>query len=754
MGLEIKILGPWEITANGEPVKLTGERRVGVLARLALSAGRPVPAEQLLADVWGESTATTAGKQLHIVVSKLRGLLAPHQGDEIIATVSGGYQLNLPREHIDAHLFTLLARQARAARAQGEIATADGLFQRALGLWRGNALAGMSASWAQVESDRLEEARLTVLEDHIDLRLAAGDQHAVVPVLTAHAEANPLRERPRAQLMLALHRASRSSEALAVYQETHRVMVDELGIEPGAALRRLQQAVRRRDPALDLPSPAQRTTLTKPVIPIELPAGTRAFTGRATEITWLHKTLTETAPGLPAVAAVHGPGGIGKSALAVHTAHAIADRFPDGVLYVDLRAATAGLQPLSPFEALSRLLRSLGLDGTAIPPTLDEAAARYRSLTSTRNLLVVLDDALDAGQVRPLIPAGPACAVIITSRQIMASLDSTSHLHLTGLDHAEATALLARLAGPDRVRAEPEAAQQIVRQCGGLPLALRISAARLADRPDRTLSHLADQLADATRRLDALEHADLAIRDSIAVSLQHLPEEPAGHDAAHAFFLLGLLQTPTHTVATASALTDWPEHSAEAALNHLLDARLLESAGPGRYRMHGLIRLYAREQAARHVPEPVRVTATRRAFHHYLATAKNASVLIDPSTDGPMMRCPADRRPGVGFATLGEAKGWVANERDNLLAIAQQAAADAGAAATAQGLAAAISWLFWRKARLMELPTCSAEGLTLRPVAMHQEARQAFAPISAPPRRRPRLPGRNKAPSVFDEATL
>ncbi|GAA3223975.1 AfsR/SARP family transcriptional regulator [Nonomuraea helvata] len=301
MGLEIKILGPWEITANGEPAVLAGQRRVGVLTRLALSTGKPVPAEQLLAQVWGESTATTARKQLHIVVSKLRGLLSPHQDDAVIATVSGGYQLNLPRERIDAHQFSILARRARAARAQGEIATADELFHRALDLWRGDALAGITASWAQVESDRLEEERLTTLEDHVDLRLAAGDHHRVVPVLIAHVEANPLRERPRAQLMLALYRASRPSEALDVYRKTRRIMADELGIEPGAALRRLQQAVLRRDPALDLAPPAQRATLT--------PAGIRELTARATEIAWLHRTLTDTQPGPPAVAAVHGPGG-------------------------------------------------------------------------------------------------------------------------------------------------------------------------------------------------------------------------------------------------------------------------------------------------------------------------------------------------------------------------------------------------------------------------------------------------------------
>ncbi|MFG1945650.1 BTAD domain-containing putative transcriptional regulator [Nonomuraea sp. NPDC048826] len=265
MGLAINVLGPWEITVDGEPVRVAGERRTGLLARLALDAGRPVLAEQLLADVWGQSAAATAGKQLHIVVSKVRDLLSRHRDDEVITTVRGGYRLNVAREDVDAHLFTLLVRQAGAARARGEVATADGLFQRALGLWRGSALAGLTAPWALVEAARLEEERLTAVEDHVDIRLAAGDHRAMVAVLTAHTGSHPLRERPRAQLMLALYRASRSSDALAVYRDTHRVMVGELGIEPGRELRRLHEAVLRRDPALDLVSPALLTTLTERV---------------------------------------------------------------------------------------------------------------------------------------------------------------------------------------------------------------------------------------------------------------------------------------------------------------------------------------------------------------------------------------------------------------------------------------------------------------------------------------------------------
>ncbi|MEO3796754.1 BTAD domain-containing putative transcriptional regulator [Nonomuraea sp. B10E15] len=704
MRLGINVLGPFEVTVDGEPLKLAGERRIGLLARLAMNAGHPVSTERLLTDVWGESTASTAGKQLHIVVSKLRELL----DDDIIATVSGGYRLNLAPENVDAHLFSRLVRLAREARDRGDGTTASRMFRQALGLWRGAALSGMSAPWTQIEAARLDEERLTAQEDHVDLRLTAGEHREVAAELAAHVKAHPLRERRRAQLMLALYRACGPSDALAAYQEARRVTVDELGVEPGAALRRLQQAVLTRDPALDLAA----GTPGAPGVPAELPADTRVFTARATEIAWLDKAVADAAPGAPAIAAIDGAGGIGKSALAVHAAHAIAHRFTGGVLYVNLNGAAAGLQPLEPIQALGQLLRSLGLDGSAVPAGLEEAAARYRSLTSNRNLLIILDNARHAHQVRPLIPAGDACAVIITSRQAMVSLDNASHLRLTGLDHADATALLARIAGPGRVQAEPHAAEQIVRLCGGLPLAVRIAAARLAARPDWTLSYLADRLNDAARRLDALEHADLAVRACIAVSHHHLREEPTGHDAAHLLTFLGLLDTPTFTPAATAALAGWPEHRAEAALDRLLDARILEPAGPGGCRMHDLVRLYAREQAAVDLTRTERATAVNRALEHYLATAQTASLLLDPTSDGPIKAYPAGGR-GTDLSTLEAAIAWAESERDNLLAAAHQAAADTAAPRTAIGLSQAVHWLFWRKGWLTELPGLLRKSLDI-----------------------------------------
>ncbi|GAA2213055.1 transcriptional regulator AfsR [Nonomuraea monospora] len=711
MTLEIRYLGPWQVLAGDEPVRLAGRRRIGLLARLALDAGRVVHAERLLTDIWGDNSAATATKQLHIVVSKLRQTFAPHITEEIIQTTSNGYRLALDPDRIDAHLFARLARSARTSQTP---ATADALYREALGLWRGEPLAELTEPWARIEAARLEEEHRTVWEDHADLRLAAGDHHALAADLAAHVRAHPLRERPAAQLMLALHRAGRPSEALAVYQDTRRITITELGLEPGAELRRLHQAVLAKDPALDLPTPAQQTALGLPASAqqtalglraparqttparqtvlgeqrpmADLPADTHAFTARTTEIDAL-RTALGPADG-PAITVIDGPGGIGKSALTIHVAHAMAGRFTDGVLYLNLHGSTPGLDPLTPAQALRHLLRSLGLDGAAVPADAGEAAARYRSLTASGDLLVILDNARDVRQIRPLIPAGPRCRVLITSRDPLVTLDNAHHLHLGTLTPTEAVALLSRLAGPDRVRAAPQAAARVAHLCGGFPLALRIVGARLAARPDWTLPDLETRLADATRRLDVLQYADQAVRASIAVSHHHLREEPAGRDAAHLLPLLGLLGLPTHTPAATAALTGWPAHRAEAALERLQDARLLEPAGPDRYRFHDLVGLYARERA-HDLSSPERTAAVRQALHHYLTTLWLAGTKLN---DDPVLRCPVEL-PANPFESTAEAERWIHDERDNLLAVAQQALSGPDPA-TAVGLAIGLHWPF------------------------------------------------------------
>lgn len=676
--LEVGFLGPLEIRVGGRSIRLTGRRRLAVLARLALDAGSPVTARQLVTDVWGQTSTATAAKQLQIVVSKVRDVLGP----EPIVTVPAGYMLDLPHERIDAHHFMTLIRQARAARERRDTGTADGLFRRALALWRGPALAELNDPWAQIESSRLEEERLAVFEEHVELRLAAGDHHAVVTDLVPYVRAHPLREGPRAQLMLALYRSARLSEALSVYHESRTVMVEELGVEPGARLRRLQQAILTRDPVLELTTPTQTGT----IVPAELPADTRSFTARQEEVEWLREAVRTSG-----VAVVDGPGGVGKSALAVHVAHAMAGRFRDGVLYVNLNGSTPGVKPLPVLDALGHLLRSLGLDGSAVPADLDEAMARYRSLTASSELLVILDNALDARQVRPLIPAGSGCRAVVTSRDTLTTLDDACHLHLAGLGDGDAVALLARIAGPARVQGEPDAAAEIVELCGGLPLAIRISGARLAARPDWRLVDLVDRLADTARRLDTLQYADLAVRAGIAVGHGHLREEPSGHDAAHILPFLGLLDTPTCTPATTAALAGWSEARAEAALERLHSARLLEGAGHGRYRFHDLIRLYAREQAIRALPRTERAAALSRAFHHYLATVNTATLLVHPQFYRELLY--TAEQPGIEFVNAREASAWTEAERENLLAVARQAA-EADDPRLAVGLALGLHWPF------------------------------------------------------------
>ncbi|HEY8504467.1 MAG TPA: tetratricopeptide repeat protein, partial [Gemmataceae bacterium] len=376
----------------------------------------------------------------------------------------------------------------------------------------------------------------------------------------------------------------------------------------------------------------------------------------------------------------------------------VADRFPDGQLYVNLHGATQGLEPLDPLEALSRFLRALGLHQSAIPATLEEAAARYRSVLADRRILVLLDNARDSTQVRPLLPGTATCGVLITSRTPLWDLDGAHHVRLGVLSPAEGMALLTRLAGPARIAAEPDAAAQAAQACGYLPLALRIVGARLAARPTWTVRVLADRLADQHRRLDELALRDLAVRASFQVSLQSLP---AGTDLvvqglARAFCLLALLDGPDFGLPVAAALLGQPPAATEAALERLVDEQLIEQPRPGRYRFHDLLGLFAREQARQWEPAAERQAAHLRALRFYLATAERASGLLAP---GDRLRSGSGSAPGapsgLPLRTMEEALAWLDTERANLMAAARQAASGpADAAALVPRLAMALYWFF------------------------------------------------------------
>lgn len=463
---------------------------------------------------------------------------------------------------------------------------------------------------------------------------------------------------------------------------------------------------RRTDPSrrTRAPAPRSRAAATRgpPSIPTptQLPAAAVAFTGRRRELRRLRQLLEAAGrrQGV-AVAAIHGIGGVGKSTLAVHAAHKLAAEFPDGQLYVDLRGSSPEPSPMAPQEAIGRFLRALGVAGEDVPVELEEAAARLRSLLAGRRVLTVLDNAADVDQVQPLLPTTPGSAALVTSRQGLFALEGAVHTHLDVLSLEESVLLLRRLASSERVVAEPSAARTIAVQCGHLPLALRIAGARLAARPSWPLRALAEQLADERRRLDRLRLGHLAVRASFELSYQGLLDADGGSLAARAFRLLGLLDGPDVSIPVAAALVDQPPVEVEAVLERLVDAQMLESPTPGRYRLHDLLRLFAAELATEQERASVRRAAVRRVLRWYLATAQRANSLVAPPD---LRHGGASDAGGLAFEGSGEALAWLEVERANLLAAARQAAPEAEPLATVTiELSKTLFWLlqargYWR----------------------------------------------------------
>ena len=674
--MEFLVLGSLQVRADdGRGLRVgAGKQRV-LLAMLVLQAGTTVGDQDLIEAIWGSRPPRSAVANLRTYASGLRRLL---QGGARVGvrllTEPGGYRLEVDRDTVDVLRWWGLLAQADAAHRRGDLAEVVRGLEGALGLWRGAPLADLEAQGPlQAQVAALDEQRLEALEALVDARLGLGAHAELVVLLRRLVAEQPFRERFWEQLMLALYRSGRQADALAAYQEVRGLLVGELGVEPGPSLRRLERAVLAGDPALE-PVPAGG------VVPSQLPPDIASFTGRGQELVQLDRVLGAAGQGGPVViSAIQGAGGIGKSALAVHMAHRLAGRFPDGQLYVNLHGATAGLQPLAPLEVLGRFLRALGMAPAAIPTELEEATAAFRSRVADRRLLVVLDNGADAAQVHPLLPAAPACAVLVTSRRALA-LDGATQLHLDTLPPEEAVALLGRLAGEERVAAELREAAEVARLCGWLPLALRIAGARLAARPGWPVGALAERLADAQRRLDELEVAETSVRASLAVSYQQLgaSDDPVDRAAEGAFGLLGTLDGPEVGVPAAARLLDQPEDAAERTLERLVDAQLLETPSPGRYRFHDLLRLYAREQATRQHSQAARAAALTRAFGLYVASAWRAFALLRPG-DYRLARA-GDRwlEGGLEFADTAAALDWLEAERANLLAAVQQAAATPG----------------------------------------------------------------------------
>ncbi|MEU9273203.1 BTAD domain-containing putative transcriptional regulator [Streptomyces sp. NPDC048251] len=680
--LRFSVLGPVRAWRDETEVPLGPPQQRAVLTVLLLAEGAQVSMTKLSAAVWGNETPASASGILRGYIHRLRKALdpvsAPANSNSVIRSVGDGYQFCAVFE-LDLRRFRDLCAQAERARGEGDIAGAVKLFREVNSLWHGTPLADVRGDYAQQQRMRLTELWLSATADRLTAELDLGHLAEAVAELGDLVAGHPLDERFRELLMLAYYRSGRQAAALDTYRDTRALLAEELGVDPGQALQTLYQRVLQADPALlsapPSPDPAHApATLRSVPVPAQLPPVLPVFVGRQTE---LARATALSASGTVIVSAVAGTAGVGKTAFAVHWAHQVAYRFPDGQLYVNLRGFDPVGVPVTPEHALRTLLESLGADIRALPQDLDALAATYRTHIAGRRLLLLLDNARDAAQVRPLLPATPGTLAIITSRDRLTGLiavDSAHPLHLDVLTSAEARSLLARRLGTARVDAEPDAVDEIIARCARLPLALSVTAARAATRPGFPLAALAAELRDSAADLDAFQDDGDTAADVRAVfSWSYHALTP---EAARLFRLLALHPGPDTTAPAAASLVGHPLPQTRRLLAQLVQAHLLDETAPGRYASHDLLRNYAGE-LTQTFETPARVRAARhRVLDHYLHTAHEAAALtnlaralvpLDPVAEGV--------RPEEFGGDAGKATAWFTAEHAVLIAAVEQAAA-------------------------------------------------------------------------------
>jgi DNA-binding SARP family transcriptional activator/Tfp pilus assembly protein PilF len=676
--VRFRVIGPVQASAdNGAAVQLPPKPRA-LLAVLLLNAGRPVSRERLMAALWREAPPASAPRVIRTYVSTLRQALRLSRGDRLprLVPLGDGYRLETEPADLDLLVFDDLAERGRRALGEGDAVVAARLLDQALGLWRGEPAEDVS-----VDEDTgvllagLVERRLLAEEDRTEAELVLGHDAALIARLRHLLSAHPLRERLWGQLMTALYRTGQQAAALDAYQQVRTRLVAELGVEPGPALRELHQQILAGD---SLPAQYLAARPTAPVVPRQVPLDVSRFTGRASELTLLDALIHPPGADLPApvaIAVVTGTAGVGKTALAIHWAHRVADRFPDGQLYASLRGHSPA-RAVNPLEVLAGFLRAMGAVAGHIPGDLDEAAAMYRSLLRGRRFLIVLDNAASSEQVRPLLPAAPGCAVVVTSRDRLPGLtarDGAARISLGPLPPAEAVALLRGILGARRAEAELSAVADIAARCEFLPLALRIAADRATARPCQSLAVLADQLAAADDRLDMLTSADdpsTSVRPVFSWSYRAQPV-----DAKQMFRLAALPTGPDISVPAAAALAATSHAEARSLLEALAGTHLVEEHTPGRYRFHDLLRIYAAEVAGADESDAARATAIHRVLTWYLHTAEAANRRLEPARRPTPLGTAPPRCQPLPFATYQQALSWCDAEHENLIAAIRQAAA-------------------------------------------------------------------------------
>ncbi|GHA54196.1 regulatory protein AfsR [Streptomyces tauricus] len=561
-----------------------------------------------------------------------------------------------------------LAANAENAKTAGDLSRARALLNKALSLWDGEVLASVPGPYAETQRTRLQEWKLQLTESRLDMDLEQGCHAEAVSELTTLTAAHPLRERLRELLMLALYHSGRQAEALAVYADTRRLLADELGVDPQPGLQELQERIMQTAPTLtETSAPLTPEAVTPWAPPAQLPSTVTDFTGRTSFVSELCDVLASAEGRVMAVSALAGFGGVGKTTLAVHVAHQARGAFPDGQLYVDLQGA--GARAAAPEAVLGAFLRALGTPDSSIPDTLEERAALYRSVLDGRHVLVLLDNARDAAQVRPLLPGTEGCAALVTSRVRMVDLAGAHLVDLDVMSPEEALQLFTKIVGTKRVESENQSTLDVVAACGFLPLAIRIAASRLASHRTWTVSVLAAKLADERRRLDQPQAGDLAVKATFELGYGQLEAAQA-----RAFRLLGLADGPDMSLAAAAAVLDLPLDDTEELLESLVDTSLLESAAPGRYRYHNLVRLYARACAERDEQPPgERAAAMSRLLDFYLATAARVYAIERPG-DRLVDHLETTQYPGLAFTGGSAALDWLYTEAAPLLACVRQSA--------------------------------------------------------------------------------
>lgn len=628
--MKFGVLGSLEVMDDeGRPIALRGRHQRTLLAVLLMRAGQQVSVDHLIDALWEGRPPKSYLSNLHTYLSRLRERL-----DVRIEHHDGRYKLEVDNvDSLDLQAFEEHARAGREAARQHDAARAIAHFRTALSLWRGRPLADLTVPALEPEIVRLEDIRLNLVEDRVDLELAVGHHAEVVDELGVLVAQHPLRERLAGQLMLALCATGRQADALAVFRATRNTLVDALGVEPGADLQRVHEQVLRGDD-------------TFPVC--QLPPDTPDFTGRRDEIDAASGALLTRAT-VPVVV-LSGEPGVGKSALAVHVAHQVRAEFPDGQLFAHLAGKDVG-------EILATLLRAAGCSGAAIPELVEERAAALRSRLADRRVLLVLDDAASIAQVRDLVPGTPGCAVLVTSRKRLSGLPGARVFRITPLSHDDARMLLARVTSSSRVASEASAADRIATMCGNLPLALRIAATRLSARPHLSLRYLADRMDDERKRLDELSVGELQVRASLSLSYDAL--SPLARKAFRRLGMLWQCSIPTWMVAALLEVDD-----ADGVVEELVEASLLEATGELHHRMHDLLRLYGREHADSddHGAERslVRVAlaltdAAARKVPRTLLIARLADQ-VEPVPFTASL--PADQANLIAIAELARHRGW------------------------------------------------------------------------------------------------